>query len=266
MNEPKGAALITGASAGIGRELARQFAANGHDVILVARRADALRELARELKSDHGVRASAIALDLAEPDAPESLYRRVRQRKLQVDVLVNNAGVSVVRPFAEATLADHRRVLRINAEALTALTYLFLGPMRERGYGRILNVASIVSFFPTPHFAVYGATKAYVLSLTEALAAELRGSGVTVSALCPGFVDTDMVRAALADKSAIARWTSTVNSLDAAAVAREGYRACMSGKVVHLDRWSNEMLVQWLKLQPRWLVRRVGALFARFTE
>ena len=190
----------------------------------------------------------------------------MRKRRLQVDILVNNAGVSVVRPFAEATLEDHRRVLRVNAEALTALTHLFLGPMRERGYGRILNVASIVSFFPTPNFAVYGATKAYVLSFTEALAAELNGTGVNVSALCPGFVDTDMVRAALTDKSALTRWVSNINSLDAAAVAREGYRACMDGRVVHLDRWSNEMLVQWLKVQPRWLVRRVGGMFARFSE
>ena len=179
----KETALITGASSGIGLDLARLFAKDGHDVVLVARSEGKLREIAAELERDFGMTAHVIVADLAKPDAPQTL---VAQLPVDVDVLVNNAGFGVLGPFVETDLAKELEMIQVNVVALTHLTKLLLPPMVARRRGRVLNVASTAAFQPGPLMAVYYATKAYVLSFSEAIADELRDSGVTVTALCPG--------------------------------------------------------------------------------
>ena len=179
-------ALITGASSGIGFELAGICAARGHDLVLVARREGTLLDLARTLTREHGVRAEAIAADLSHPDVAAAVVDRTSALGLDVDILVNNAGFGLYGPFSETSLDTEVEMIQLNITSLTALTKLLLPGMLERRAGRILNVASTASFFPGPLMAVYYATKAYVLSFSEAISNELEGTGVTVTALCPG--------------------------------------------------------------------------------
>jgi len=258
--------LVTGASAGIGRELALVFAGHGHDLVLVARGTDKLEDLAREIHETHGRRAEAISMDLASAGAPVRLFDEVARRGLSVDILVNNAGTGEFMDFPRADPAHIDAILALNVVALTQLTRLFVGPMVERGSGRVMNVASVAAFQPTPRLSVYGATKAFVLSFSEALAEELSGSGVTVTALCPGFVDTDLVHH-LAEELGRPDFVPSFFMLDAADVAREGYEACRKGEVVHINGRSYELIVQWLRLQPRWFVRNfTGFLSRRFAQ
>jgi uncharacterized protein len=258
--------LVTGASAGIGRELALVFAGHGHDLVLVARTRSKLEALAREAWEVHGRRADVVAMDLTEPGAPQRLFDEVAAMGLDVDVLVNNAGTGEVMKFAEADPDAIDRTVTLNVVALTRLTRLFVPPMVARGAGSVLNVASVAAFQPTPSMSVYGATKAFVLSLTEALSEEFSGSGVTVTALCPGFVDTDLVRH-IGDSLGQPDFVPSFFMLDPVEVAREGYEACMKGEVVHINGRSYEWMVQWLRLQPRWFVRTfTGFLARRYTE
>jgi len=262
----RGSVLVTGASAGIGRELALVFAGNGDDLVLVARSRGKLEALAREIREVHRRRADVIEMDLTAPDAPARLFDEVARLGLEIDVLVNNAGTGEIMKFAEADPALIDGILALNVVALTHLTRLFVEPMVQRGYGRVLNVASVAAFQPTPRLSVYGATKAFVLSLTEALSEELSGSGVTVTALCPGFVDTDLVRH-LAEELGRPDFVPSFFMLDATEVAREGYEACMKGEVVHINGRSYELMVQWLRIQPRWFVRTfTGFLSRRYAD
>jgi short-subunit dehydrogenase len=185
--------LVTGASAGIGRELASAFAREGYRVVLLARSDDKLRELALELKTAHQTDVTIVPADLGDRDAPRAVFDGLRDNGIEIDVLVNNAGAMSEGPFNQIALDEHLRLLQLNVVALTALTRLFLEPMLSRNSGRILNVASIAAFMPVPHLAAYAASKAYVLSLSEALSEELKGTNVTVTALCPGLTDTGMV-------------------------------------------------------------------------
>ena len=258
----KASVLVTGASAGIGRELAMVFAAHGHDLVAVARSRDKLESLAREAWEKHGRRCEVIAMDLTADGAPQRLFDEVSRLGLAVDVLVNNAGTGELMKFAEADPSQIDQLLRLNVVALTHLTRLFLAPMVERGAGRVLNVASVAAFQPTPRLSVYGATKAFVLSLSEALSEELSGSGVTVTALCPGFVDTDLVHH-MAEELGRPDFVPSFLMLDAADVAREGYEACLRGDVVYINGRSYELMVQWLRLQPRWFVRTFTGFLAR---
>jgi uncharacterized protein len=192
--QPGSTAVITGASSGIGTEFARQLAARGHGVFLVARREKRLRELAGELERQHGVRAEVAAADLADPAAAEALPGRVAERGLEVDVLANNAGFTTVGDVHENP--DRQLgMIHVNIEALVALTTAWLPGMTQRGLGAVINVASVAGFQPIPVQAVYAATKAFVLSFSEAVAAELRGTGVTMTALCPGPVATEFLEA-----------------------------------------------------------------------
>lgn len=254
--------LITGASAGIGRALAAEFASQGHDLILVARSVDALRDLAAELATLHGVRAVDIPMDLATRRSASELKLAVKQRDLGVDVLVNNAGVLEAGAFRLMDPDALYRMLQLNTQTLTQLTRLFVGPMVERGWGRVLNVASIAAFQPVIGLAAYAASKAYVLSLSEALNEELRGSGVAVTTLCPGLTDTDMATQANQlnpDLPAIPPMLlSSVES-----VAREGYRACMRGEAVRVPGLANRIGTFWSQVQPRWVVRTLGGLIGR---
>ncbi|MEA2565364.1 MAG: uncharacterized protein QOD49_541, partial [Actinomycetota bacterium] len=183
-------ALVTGASGGIGEELARILARHGYDLVLVARSADKLAALAERLELDHGIQVRAIAKDLARPDAAAEIHEWLAAEGLTVDVLVNNAGMGLLGKFAEIGIEGDVEMLRLNVEAPTLLTRLLLPSMLERGSGRILNLASTAGFQPGPLMAVYYATKAYVLSFSEALANEVAGTGVTVTALCPGPTET----------------------------------------------------------------------------
>jgi short-subunit dehydrogenase len=253
-----GTVLVTGASGGIGCELARVFAARGHDLILVARNRQKLKSLAAELSQDYGVRAEAFPRDLGRSDAAQALFAALERRRVAVDVLVNNAAVLGEGPFADAALTEHLSLLQLNLLVPTALTHLFLGPMLDRGAGRILNVASIAAFQALPRLAVYAAAKAYVLHFTEALSEELVGTGVTVTALCPGFTDTQMMTG-----TAVSSWVPAFAVSTPEAVARDGYEACMRGVPVHVSGATNQWVTQLTRYQPRWWVRALAGMVAR---
>jgi short-subunit dehydrogenase len=184
-------ALITGASAGIGRELAKLFAKDGYSLVLVARTASRLNLFADELQRQFSISARTFALDLVAASAPQSLFDQLTRENIAIDVLVNNAGYGKLGAFAEVAAEESLGQIQLNITALTHLTKLFLGPMLQRKSGKILNVASTAGFQPGPLMAVYYATKAYVISFSEALANELNRSGVTVTCLCPGATDTE---------------------------------------------------------------------------
>ena len=245
--------LVTGASAGIGSELARAFASRGCDLILAARNEGALTALASELAAAHAVRAKTMRVDLSLPGAAEAIAGALKGAGVEVGVLVNNAGVIFEGDFADIALDDHLRLLQINIVALTSLTRLFLPPMIERGAGRILNVASIAAFLPIPEIAAYAAAKAYVLSLTEALSEELRGTGVTATALCPGFTDTAMVR-----RSELGKPYPASMIMSPKAVAERGCAACLKGETICVPGLGNRLLSGGAQFLPRKIVRALG--------
>jgi uncharacterized protein len=251
-------ALITGASSGIGLELARIFARHGTNVILVARREDKLNTLAAELQAS-GVRADVIAADLTAPGAAGSLHARVQSLGIDVDILVNNAGFGLYGPFLESPLDTDVAMIQLNVAALTELTWRFLPAMVARRNGRIMNVASTASFFPGPLMAVYYATKAYVLSFSEAIANELQGSGVTVTALCPGVTESGFAAAAKQEDSKLIAGRTMMSSRE---VAEQGYAALMAGTPVAITGWSNKLSV----LVPRLLPRRALAAVVRAAQ
>ena len=246
----KQTALITGASSGIGLDLAHLFAADGHDVVLVARSEDKLRELAKELAAKHGVAAHVIVADLTQPDAPRQIFDRAPD----VDILVNNAGFGVSGKFAETDLRTELDILQVNIAALTHLTKLFLPPMLQRGRGRILNVASTAAFQPGPLMAVYYATKAYVLSFSEAIAEELHGTGVSVTVLCPGPTATGFQKVANIGSETLLKVMRPVSSMD---VARAGYRALMRGSRLVIPGMKNKLGVHSLRITPRAVVTKI---------
>ncbi len=184
-------AVVTGASSGIGTEIARELAKRGLNLTLVARREDRLRSLAEELGREHGVRAEIVAADIASEDGRESLFKELESRGRDVDVLVNNAGFGSAGRFQELEGDKETLMVRTNCEAIVALCARYVPPMVERGRGAILNLGSIAAYQPLPYQATYGATKAFVLSFTEALTGDLHGTGVTATALCPGPVPTE---------------------------------------------------------------------------
>jgi len=244
--------LVTGASAGIGRELARLFAADGADLVLLARREPRLRELAGELTERHGVAAHVLAFDLADPAAAEHIEERLGRDGLSVDVLVNNAGLGARGPFEDGDAARQLEMLRVNVVALTRLTRLLLPGMLRRGRGGVLNVASTAAFQAGPLMAVYYATKAYVLSLTEALFEETRGSGVTVTCLCPGPTRTEFQALAGMEKTLLFR----LGTESAAAAARTGHRGFRRGRAVVISGTLNRIVAFTTRLTPRPLLRR----------
>ncbi len=246
-------ALITGASSGIGLELARRCARAGFNLVLVARGEAALRQLAAELEQRHGVRATVLARDLADPASPPAIRAACDAAGIGVDVLVNNAGFASYGPFSESDLDVELQMIQVNTAALTQLTRLFLDGMLARRAGRILNIASTAAFQPGPLMAVYYATKAYVLSFSEALANELRGSGVTVTALCPGPTASGFQqRAAMEDSKLVAGKIA-----GPAEVARAGYAGLMKGQTIVIPGARNKALVFIVRLTPRNLVTRI---------
>jgi short-subunit dehydrogenase len=257
-----GTVLITGASSGIGEALARRFAAGGHDLVLVARSADALKALATALADTYGVKAWAVRADLSEPDAVPRLAAAMKRAKRPIDVLVNSAGVLEYGPFVGMTPETHRRMIDLNVGALTQMLAHFVPPMVERGHGRVLNVASIAAFQPIPALATYAATKAFVLSMTESLAEELRGSGVTATALCPGVTATNMLSGAARSHEGLGRLPSAFVGT-AESVAAEGYEACLSGEAIRVPGPLNRAGSLASRATPKWLVRRLAGAMSR---
>lgn len=249
---PRETALITGASSGLGWELARLFAADGSDLILTARRVDRLEALAAELQTGHGVHVRVIGLDLSRPGAARELFQQATSDGTPVDVLVNNAGFGTLARFQDLPLETYTAMLELNVVALTELTRLFLPAMLARRRGAILNVASTASFQPGPHAAVYYASKAYVRSFSEALAEELRGSGVTVTALCPGPTKTEFGEHSAMEGTLLFRF-----AMEAAPVALAGYRALRRGRTTVITGLGNQLLALQSKLFPGWIVRKV---------
>ncbi len=245
-------ALITGASGGIGMELSRLFAQDGYHLILVARSTEKLRTLAAELERAHGVTVTVLPADLSRPDAAQELYRQVQAKNLQVDALVNNAGFGIMDSLATTRLEDSLEMIQLNVTSLTVLTQLFLPDMIKRRSGRILNVGSTGSFSPVPTMAVYGATKAYVLSFSEALAEEVRGTGVTVTALCPGVTITGFQARSGAGEARMA----AMGSMTAEQVARIGYKALKRGQSLLIPGFWNSLMIFSTRLAPRsWMAR-----------
>lgn len=243
-------ALITGASGGIGLELARCAAADGHDVILTARRRDALEAAAGEIASRYRVTTSVIADDLDDPAAVERVTAQIDR---PLDVLVNNAGFGMWQPFADTDPSEIDGMVRVNVGALTALTRAHLPGMLERGRGGILNVASVAGFLSGPNAAVYYATKNYVLALSQALAAETRGTGVTVSALCPGPVETGFQERAGMSGTRMKR----MNMMDARTCAEQGWSGFRAGRHTIIPGVGNKALAQVPRFMPRRLMTRM---------
>ncbi|MFZ0796585.1 MAG: SDR family oxidoreductase [Terriglobales bacterium] len=247
-------ALVTGASFGIGLEFARIFAREGYNLVLVARSADKLRQLASEVEKAHGTRSLILATDLTDPGAPAYVLDQTTRADIQVDVLVNNAGFGQYGMFAENDLEECLRQIQLNITTLTHLTRLYLPAMIEHESGHILNVASAAAFQPGPLMAVYFASKAYVLHFSEALANELDGSGVTVTCLCPGATVTEFHKRANATGMRLLKF----GSMDARTVAEDGYRALMAGKPVVISGFKNWLLVQSVRFAPRKLVTAIA--------
>ncbi|HTR04465.1 MAG TPA: SDR family oxidoreductase [Thermoanaerobaculia bacterium] len=248
-------ALVTGASSGLGLELATLLARGRHDVVLVARRKDRLENVARGLAEEFGVRATALPADLARREAPGEIVRELETRGLVIDVLVNDAGFGAHGPFAETPLENALEMIQVNVAALVELTRRLLPGMLERRRGRILNLASTAAFQPGPLMAVYYASKAFVLSFSEALANETAGTGVTVTTLCPGPIATEFQKRAGVEKTALFTGPLVV---DAPAAALAGYRGLMRGQRLVIPGVANKVLVQALRVTPRRLVTAVA--------
>jgi short-subunit dehydrogenase len=255
--------LITGASSGIGEALAREFARGGDNLVLVARSEDKLKRLCRELRHDHGIKATALPADLTQRTAARRIAGRLTADGLVVSTLVNNAGVLEHGRFIDIGAATHQRLVDLNISGMTAMLARFLPPMVERGQGRVLNVASIAAFQPVPSLATYAATKAYVLSLTESLSEELAGSGVTATALCPGVTDTNMVSGARERSEGLYIPEFAIGDVEE--VARQGYRACMRGEVICVPGIVNRVTTLGTRTAPKWLLRRVAGIVGRYT-
>ncbi len=251
--------LITGASEGIGRCFAEVFAKRGHDLVLVARNQSRLNDLAAALSAEYSIDAQTFAADLIPRDAPQQLFEQLDQQQIEVDILVNNAGMMVVEKFDSSDADALNNLLQLNIQSLVNMTHQFVRPMLARGRGKILNVGSVASFMPTPTFSVYGASKAFVLSFSEGISEELKGTGVTVTCVCPGFTDTNMLSDAKGLEKRIPRFLKA----DPAKLAEEAYVACMKGDVVFVDSLANKALVQFATHYPRRLVRGINGLLVR---
>jgi short-subunit dehydrogenase len=247
-------ALITGASGGIGYELAKLFARDRHDLVLVARSNDKLTQVANELQA-LGVTVKTFSLDLGAEPSPKFLYDQLQREGVTVDILVNNAGFGAFGEFAKMPEEQTFGQIRLNIVALTELTRLFLPRMIARGTGRIMNVASTAGFQPGPLMAVYYATKAYVISFSEAIANEVRDAGVTVTCFCPGATHTGFAERAGNDKS---RLFKQLGAMSAEKVALDGYRAVMEGRTLAISGAQNWLVAQSTRFAPRKLVTAIS--------
>jgi short-subunit dehydrogenase len=253
--DPNQTALITGASTGLGAEFARLFARDKYNLVLVARTGPKLAELADELRQQHGITVKTIPLDLGLPQASQNLFEETQRAGIHVDVLVNNAGYGRSGNFADIPLEESYGQIQLNITALTLLTRLYLGPMLERRSGKIMNVASTAAFQPGPLMAVYYATKAYVLSFSEALADELRKTDIRVTCFCPGATLTEFHKRAQTQNS---RLFKQLAPMDAKIVAEDGYRALMAGKILAISGFLNWLVAESVRFAPRKMVTAIS--------
>lgn len=243
-------ALVTGASSGIGKEIARRLAREGANLVLTARRRDRLEELARELEAAHGIKVAVEAIDLSAPDAAAALYERTEGAGLAVDVLVNNAGFGDYEEFLAAPWSRYAEMLQLNVVALTQLTRLFVPRMVERSHGRVMNVASVGAYIPTPQFAVYAASKAYVRNFTEALDYELKGTGVRAISVCPGGTKTEFLDTA----GQVLKGSGEMAMMSAERCADIAVRAMLRGRRNIVTGFMNALSMWLLRFVPRaWL-------------
>lgn len=261
MNKP---ALITGASAGIGKEIALEAARRGYDLILTARSADRLESLAQDIRVAHGREVLVLPMDLSDPETPERLFQTIKRKKILPELLVNNAGFGTGGAFARSNLEREEQMILVNVLALMKLTRLFLQSMLESGRGHILNVGSTAGFLPGPYMANYYATKAYVLQFSEALSEELRGTGVSCSVLCPGATRTDFFEVAGVASAAIASG-GLLPMMEAAEVARSALDGINKNRTVILPG-INRFLPGLLRFSPRFLIRRIAGSINRKRE
>ena len=239
--------LITGGTMGIGLELAKIFAANNHNLIIVARNESELSEAKAQL-SGNGIDVITIVKDLFEPEAPFELYNDITNRNISVDILVNNAGQGQYGLFKDTDIRRELSIIQLNIASLVALTKLFLGEMLTRGNGKILNLSSIASKTPGPWQSVYHGTKAFVQSFTEAIRSELKDTGVTVTALLPGATDTDFFNKAEMNDSKAVQDKDKLD--DPAKVAKDGYEALMKGDDMVISGFKNKMVVGMSNMMP----------------
>ncbi len=258
--EARPIALITGASAGIGQDIARVLAGRGYDLVLTARREAELIALGQELTRQNAIVCHIVPADLADPAEPRRLFQETVEKGLQIDVLVNNAGFGDLGPFAEADLGKMLKMVRVNVSALVELTGLFLPGMLRRGHGRVLNVGSVAGFQPGPFMAIYYATKAFVNSFSEAVASEVRGSSVTVTVLCPGPTRSEFAAASGMNATQFFEGRGVLASYP---VAEAGVKAMLAGKRVVITGWRNKLLLLAERVLPRsvvvWAVHRMQA-------
>jgi short-subunit dehydrogenase len=253
----KSVALVTGASSGIGAEFARQLAAEGLDLVLVARRGDRLEALAKEIEGATGAASHIIARDLGRPESPEAIFKETQAKGLAVEWLVNNAGFGTNGALVDLPLDREREEIRLNVEALVALCHLYAPGMVARGKGQIVNLGSTGSFVPVPYMATYGATKAFVLSFSEALAEELHGKGVRVMALCPGATRTEFQEVA-----GVSRHVPEFSYMTAEAVVREAIAAAKRGKRTFVPGPINKLQAVSARLAPRSVLAGIaGSMF-----
>jgi len=249
-------ALITGASSGFGEEFARQYAAQGRPLVLVARRLEKLETLATELRETYRVDVIVEQVDLSNVAAVIQLHQRLRERGIAIDILINNAGHGLQGTFVDGTLDAALAMLQLDVVSLTAVTHVFAQDMRTRGRGKILLVASVLAYQGIEKFAVYAAAKAYVLRLGEALHRELKRDGVTVTVLCPGMSDTGFATAARQKITPALK----LLMMQPAPVVRAGIRGLQAGRISVVPGWANKASVMFTRATPRWLHQ---AVFAR---
>jgi short-subunit dehydrogenase len=254
--------LVTGASSGIGETLARKFSQRGYHVVLVARSTHKLTALAEQLESTTGNKVTVQTADLSRTGAAEKLATTLKNLDVEIDILINCAGVLEHGSFVDMTPAMHKGVIDLNISGLTEMLSYFLPPMIARGHGRVLNVASIAAFQPIPSLATYAATKAYVLSLTESLAEELTNTGVTITALCPGITATNMLTTAKEKEDGLNIPSFIIG--DADDVAEQGYNACLKGDVICVPGSINLAATLAGRATPKWLLRKVTGFMGRY--
>jgi short-subunit dehydrogenase len=248
-------ALVTGASVGLGRELALLFAADGHDLVLVARRKEALEALATQLAAERGIAARVIVEDLNDPSAPERILYQLQRDNVPIEFLVNNAGFGTSGPFSDSDMIRELALVQVNVTSVVHMTRLFLPDMIARHSGRILNLGSTAGFQPGPFMATYYASKAFVNSFTESLAYELHGTGVTATVCCPGATATEFSKVAGTAESRLFRMGAT----SAPMVAAHAYRAMMAGKPMSVPGWRAKLGLQALRIGSRRMIRRATA-------
>ncbi|HOY19639.1 MAG TPA: SDR family oxidoreductase [Haliscomenobacter sp.] len=246
-------ALLTGASSGIGLEMAKELAAKKIDLVLVARRGEILVDLKAELENKHGIKVYTFAKDLSDPANAMALFHDVKDLQLQVTMLINNAGFGGYGNFVETSLEEELSMIQVNISSLVALTKLFLPDMIQQNHGRIMNIASLLSFLPFPYYSVYSASKAFVLSFSETLRTELEGTNITVTALCPGPVDTAFNTSEMLQTNAY----DANKPMDPQIVAKKGIEYMLAGKGTKIIGLMNWFIANMPRFSPRWLTLKI---------